>query len=97
MPDARWSTPPAVSGFWTKGLLLVIAMMLTSAAPGMAQTNQPLTAETHAALSLGDLYGQVQRINPRIQAARALNRAAQARVPGASRPPDPQFQLGFMN
>ena len=96
MPDARWSTPPAVSGFWTKGLL-VIAMMLTSAAPGMAQTNQPLTAETHAALSLGDLYGQVQRINPRIQAARALGRAAQARVPGASRPPDPQFQLGLMN
>ena len=37
------------------------------------------------------------RANPRIQAARALSRAAKARVPGASRPPDPQFQLGLMN
>ena len=48
-------------------------------------------------LLLGDLYSQVQRINPRVAAARSLTRAAEARVPGASRPPDPQFQLGFMN
>jgi len=86
-----------VSGSWTKGVPLVIAVMLTSSAVGMAQTSQPPTGETHTTLSLGDLYGQVQRVNPRIQAARALNRAAQARVPGASRPPDPQFQLGLMN
>ena len=48
-------------------------------------------------LLLGDLYSQVQGINPRVAAARSLTRAAEARVPGASRPPDPQFQLGFMN
>ena len=30
-------------------------------------------------------------------ATQALVRAAQARVPGATRPPDPQLQLGFMN
>ncbi len=46
---------------------------------------------------LGDLYAAVQRLNPRVAAARSLTRAAQARVPGASRPPDPNFQLGFMN
>ncbi len=46
---------------------------------------------------LGDLYTQVQRTNPRIAAARSLAQAAQARVPGARRPPDPQLQLGFMN
>src|SRR3982751_6849625 len=46
---------------------------------------------------LGDLYAQVGRDNPRITAAEALVRAAQARVPGAKRPPDPQLQLGFMN
>ena len=46
---------------------------------------------------LGDLYAQVGRDNPKIGAARALVRAAQARVPGAQRPPDPQLQLGWMN
>ena len=46
---------------------------------------------------LGEVYAGVQRDNPRIAAARALVRAAEARVPGATRPPDPQVQLGFMN
>jgi outer membrane protein TolC len=46
---------------------------------------------------LGDLYAQVGRDNPKIGAARALVRAAQARVPGVKRPPDPQLQLGWMN
>lgn len=78
-------------------MLLVTAMVVALAAPAMAQWSQEPTRETHATLALGDLYGQVQRANPRIQAARALGRAAQARVPGASRPPDPQFQLGLMN
>ena len=94
---ARRLTEPAGCGSWTTRVLLVVAMVLASAAAAMAQANQSPVAETHTTLSLGELYGQVQRINPRIQAARALGRAAQARVPGASRPPDPQFQLGFMN
>ena len=46
---------------------------------------------------LGDLYAQVGRSNPRAAAARSLTLAAEARVAGATRPPDPQFQLGFMN
>ena len=46
---------------------------------------------------LGELYGAVQRENPRLEATRALARAARARVPSASLPPDPELQLGFMN
>lgn len=48
-------------------------------------------------LVLGDVYRQAARANPRSEAARALARAAQARVPSAKRPSDPQLQLGFMN
>ena len=77
--------------------LRIVAMVFASAAPGVAQVSQLPVIETHPTLALGDLYGQVERANPRIQAARALSRAAFARVPGASRPPDPQFQLGLMN
>jgi len=61
----------------------------------------PLAAQSaplpRSPLLLGDLYENVQSANPRIAAARSLTRAAQARVPGASRLPDPQLQLGFMN
>jgi cobalt-zinc-cadmium efflux system outer membrane protein len=46
---------------------------------------------------LGAVIERVERNNPRIAAARALARAASARVPSATRPPDPQLQLGFMN
>ena len=49
------------------------------------------------ATRLGDLYREVTAANPRILAARSLALAAQARVPGAAKPPDPQLQLGFMN
>lgn len=49
------------------------------------------------ALRLGDVYRQVALANPRAAAARALARAAQARVPGARRFPDPALQLGIMN
>lgn len=52
---------------------------------------------TPAVTRLGDVYAGVERDNPKIAAAQAVVRAAQARVPGAKRPPDPQLQLGFMN
>lgn len=48
-------------------------------------------------LSLDSLYRLVAERSPRARAARALARAAEARVPGASLPPDPELQLGFMN
>jgi outer membrane protein TolC len=49
------------------------------------------------ALVLGDLYRDVQRQSPKLAAARALVRAAEARIPGSKLPPDPQLQVGFMN
>ena len=66
---------------------------------GLLSAQAPVTpgASAVATTRLGDLYAQVRRDNPKIGAARALVRAAQARVPGARRPPDPQLQLGWMN
>ena len=63
-------------------------------------TGQHLSAQNAPAPSvtrLGDLYVEVTRDNPRAAAAQALVRAADARVSGAKRPPDPRLQLGFMN
>ena len=67
--------------------------------PGLVSAQTPATpaATAVAPTLLGDLYAQVGRDNPKIGAARALVRAAQARVPGTRRPPDPQLQLGWMN
>ncbi|MHB1224606.1 MAG: TolC family protein [Gemmatimonadaceae bacterium] len=56
----------------------------------------PATAQP-APLALDHVYALVARRSPRVQAAAALARAAEARVPGASLPPDPELQLGFMN
>jgi outer membrane protein TolC len=81
------------------GLSVLLSIWLPLAWPASlgAQLTQPARDPERSTLLLGDLYAEVQRANPRIAAARSLTRAAQARVPGASRPPDPQFQLGFMN
>jgi outer membrane protein TolC len=87
-------------GVWTTGRLVSISTLLLQLAwpaHGTAQSTGVTREAAHSPLLLGDLYGQVQRVNPRADAARSLTRAAQARVPGASRPPDPQLQLGFMN
>lgn len=67
-------------------------MGLLAAAPaaGQVASRPPITR-------LGDLYAAVERDNPKLIAAQALVRAAEARVPGTKRPPDPQLQLGFMN
>ena len=48
-------------------------------------------------LELHRVYAEVQQRNPRSAAARAVVAAAQARVPGAKRPPDPEVQFGLMN
>ena len=77
-------------------LLCAAAMFqLAGSARATAQTPSPPPHEDRVVL--GDLYSQVQRVNPRAAAARSLTLAAAARVPGATRPPDPQLQLGFMN
>ncbi|CAN5807571.1 hypothetical protein BH11GEM2_BH11GEM2_27890 [soil metagenome] len=82
----RWRFRPA------KG---IIAALLLAIAPRVS-------AQWHDAVStpdvrLGGLYDRLTQSSPRISAATALARAAEARVPGASLLPDPQLQLGFMN
>ncbi|MBL8958332.1 MAG: TolC family protein [Gemmatimonadetes bacterium] len=56
--------------------------------PGKAQPRR---------LTLDALQALVATRSPRVLAADARARAADARVPGTARPPDPQVQLGFMN
>ena len=55
------------------------------------------TRPANAQVRLGELYVLLSRDNPKIAATQALVSAAQTRIPGAKRPPDPQVQLGFMN
>ena len=50
-----------------------------------------------ASTSLGTLYRLIATASPRVTAARALARAAAARVSSAKLPPDPQLQFGLMN
>ena len=80
--------------------LATIAVLLPLAAPvGLAAQGSAVPAPSSAAppVRLGDVYQQVASANPRVSAARSLAQAARARVPGATRPPDPQLQLGWMN
>lgn len=72
------------------------AVIVALAAPLRSAHAQAVTVATDVT-RLGDLYAQVTSANPKVTAARALVRAAQARVPSARRPPDPQLQLGIMN
>lgn len=62
-----------------------------------AQSRPAAPAPTAAPLTLGAVYGAVDRGTPRLRAAAASARAADARVDGARRPPDPELQLGLMN
>jgi hypothetical protein len=69
-----------------------VLLGLLSIVPAVAQSPSPAPQ-----LVLGELYDDVRRESPRAEAARALVRAAQARIPSAKLPPDPELQLGFMN
>ena len=79
------------SGSRAAALALAATLWLVVGTGALAQTG------AREPVRLGDLYGQVQRANPRLVAARSLGDAAAARVSSATRPPDPQLQLGFMN
>jgi outer membrane protein TolC len=70
-------------------------LLVARSGQAVAQTSNQAAREDRVVL--GDLYSQVQRVNPRAAAARSLTVAAAARVSGATRPPDPQLQFGFMN
>jgi len=78
----------------TRAVAAGALLSVLAAIPATAQTGEPGAA---SAARLGDLYAQVRRDNPKLVAARALARASETRVSGASRPPDPLLQLGFMN
>lgn len=71
---------------------LMAAVLAANALPAQATADR--TADS---LVLARLYDAVTRNNPRVLAARSSARAADARVPGARVPPDPQVQLAFMN
>ena len=75
-------------------MVVVGALVPTVGAQAATTVTQPASAEL---LRLGDLYREVLRASPRVDAARAFVRAAEARVSSAKLPPDPQLQLGFMN
>lgn len=79
---------------WLAGALAFAPLLLTAQD---AAVFPPLPASQPGTVLLGDLYTQVQRASPRAAAARSVAQAALARVPGATRPPDPQVQFGFMN
>jgi len=72
----------------------VSGLVLSTGAATAAAQEPGVNAQT---LRLAELYREVLRASPRAKAARALVRAAEARVSSAKLPPDPQLQLGFMN
>lgn len=94
----RWSSvllrqpSPAGRRVWFL-VLAVLASGIGVARPAVAQGSASPAMRTR----LGDLYAAADSANPRILAAGALADAADARVPGAKRPPDPQLQFGLMN
>jgi outer membrane protein TolC len=61
------------------------------------ETRRALPTGDTASLRLSSLYALVSATGPKLAAARALARAAESRVAGAKRPPDPRVQLSFMN
>ena len=74
---------------------LALTLFSSMSAPGRLQAQSG--AARSLALRLGDIYRALDSANPRIAAAGALARAAQARIAPARRPPDPQLQFGLMN
>lgn len=78
----------------------LVALMTGSAGLPLAAaiaSAQEAAAGQSPRLVLARVYAEARSTNPRAQAAQALARAADARVPGTRVPPDPQLQLGFMN
>ena len=68
-------------------------LLILTAGVVRAQTPSPAAQR----LGLGQVYRAAEAANPRITAAGALARAADARIAPARRPPDPQLQFGLMN
>lgn len=84
-------------GNTARAALTVAALAGVSALSPLKLDAQAAPAVPPRRLLLGDLYRDVRRESPRGEAARALARAVEARVPSAKLPPDPQLQVGLMN
>ena len=79
---------------WRVALAFSPALLLLLPGDAAGQEVSPVGQPT---VRLADVLEMVERLNPRLAAAEAMARAARARVPAASRPADPQLQLGWMN
>ena len=79
---------------WRVALAFIPALLLLLPGDAAGQEVSPVGQPT---VRLADVLEMVERLNPRLAAAEAMARAARARVPAASRPADPQLQLGWMN
>ena len=83
--------PPRPVTRWISHIVMASIAVIT---PLRATPQAPARQDS---LLLGSVLDAVERANPRLDAARAGARAARARIPGVTRPPDPQLQLGWMN
>jgi outer membrane protein TolC len=63
----------------------------------LAVVDSPGAQAPPDSLTLQSVYAQLDAGTPRIAAALASARAAEARIDPARRPPDPELQLGLMN
>ena len=87
-------------GVFTLGLLQCFASITARAQVlnrALARSSDLIAQRSDSALDLARIYNAVDRANPRVRAAQALSRATAARVPGATRPPDPELQFALMN
>lgn len=90
--------PDATIGAPRRRILSVVLVIGFAGGATLAAAQDPTPPTVVGTrLLLGDVYGDVQRGSPRLEAARALARASSARVSSAALPPDPQLQLGIMN
>lgn len=76
---------------WARTAVGAAISLLCLVSVAWAQADPPLRGPR---LLLGELYRSVEASSPRLEAARQLTRAAEARIAPARRPPDPQFQIG---
>ncbi len=102
-PDRAWRTGQggrlrSCAPATRLALLATVGAAIAVLAGPVADRGAPgAQAPARAGVRLSELYAEVLRANPRLTAARALARAAEARISAAGRPPDPQLQIGAMN
>ena len=79
--------------------LAALAAMLLPLAGAVASAHAQAVAAGDSAppLRLSWLFARIDSASPRLVAARAMTRAAEARISSTARPPDPMLQLNIMN